>query len=384
MEEKELTMQDLMDQIDQSMHRIYPGDIKEATVVTVTDEGVYTNIGYHADALIPWNEYAFEEVNKEDVQVGDRFDVLVVKIDDGEGNVLVSKRRAEAELAFEKIEDKFKNKEVLDVKIKQVVKGGFITSLEGQRAFIPASQLTDKYIENLDEYVGQTVQVQVIEFDPKKRKIVLSGKAIAKAKSLEAKKEKLQNLVEGEKYTGVVTKLMPYGAFVDLGGVDGLVHNTDLSWVRIKHPSDVVKEGDKVEVTVLSIDRENERISLRVKDIAMDPWYLETANLEVGRVVMGCVTKFMTFGAFVKITDTVEGLVHISEITDKRITKPEEVLEIGQEVKVKIVSIDKENKKIGLSIQAAIQELDTSMEEYVAEAEDTFGDASDAFKGLFS
>jgi small subunit ribosomal protein S1 len=162
------------------------------------------------------------------------------------------------------------------------------------------------------------------------------------------------------------------------------VHNTDLSWVRIKHPSDVVKEGDKVEVTVLSIDRENERISLRVKDIAMDPWYLETANLEVGRVVMGCVTKFMTFGAFVKITDTVEGLVHISEITDKRITKPEEVLEIGQEVKVKIVSIDKENKKIGLSIQAAIQELDTSMEEYVAEAEDTFGDASDAFKGLFS
>ena len=180
---------------------------------------------------------------------------------------------------------------------------------------------------------------------------------------------------------------MPYGAFVNIGGVEGLVHNTDLSWTRIKHPSDVVKEGDKLNVTVLSIDKEKGKIALGAKDVAMDPWFLETANLEKGQVVKGKVVKFMNFGAFVSLSENVEGLLHVSQITDKRISKPEEALEIGQEVKVKITQLDKVNKKIGLSMTEVEEEIDPSMMAYMNEEEEsisTMGDVlGNAFKDLF-
>lgn len=387
MDENNLTMADFMDEIDKSMVRIRKGDIKTAKVVSVEDAGIITNIGSHADAIVSWNEYSYEEVNKEDVQVGDTFEVLVLNTDDGDGNIIVSKRRAEAEVALENIENMYKNHEHFTVKIKEVVKGGLITNLQGVRAFIPGSQITDTYVEDLSAFVGKEIEVEIIEFNAKNKKVVLSGKAIAKAKSELVKKERFDTIVEGEKYTGTIMKLMPYGAFVNIGGVEGLVHNTDLSWTRIKHPSDVVKEGDKLEVTILSIDKEKGKIALRAKDVAMDPWYLETANLEKGQVVKGKVVKFMSFGAFVSLSDHVEGLVHISQITDKRISKPEEALELGQEVKVKIVNMDKENKKIGLSMTEVEEEVDASMTGYMQEEEEsisTMGDVlGNAFKDLF-
>lgn len=387
MDENNLTMADFMDEIDKSMVRIRKGDIKTAKVVSVEDAGIITNIGSHADAIVSWNEYSYEEVNKEDVQVGDTFEVLVLNTDDGDGNIIVSKRRAEAEVAFENIEKMYKNQEHFTVKIKEVVKGGLIANLQGIRAFIPGSQITDTYVEDLSTFVGKQIEVEIIEFNAKNKKLVLSGKAIAKAKSEILKKERFDTIVEGEKYTGTVMKLMPYGAFVNIGGVEGLVHNTDLSWTRIKHPSDVVKEGDKLEVTVLSVDKEKGKIALRAKDVAMDPWYLETANFEKGQIIKGKVVKFMSFGAFVAISDHVEGLVHISQITDRRISKPEEALEIGQEVKVKIVNIDKESKKIGLSMTEVEEEVDASMAGYMQEEEEsisTMGDVlGSAFKELF-
>lgn len=387
MDENNLTMADFMDEIDKSMVRIRKGDIKEATVVSVEDAGIITNIGTHADAIVSWNEYSYEEVNKEDVQVGDKFDVLVLNTDDGDGNIIVSKRRAESEVALENIEELYKTHAHFTVKVKEVVKGGVIAILQGMRAFIPGSQLTDTYVEDLAQFVGQQVEVEIIEFNAKNKKIVLSGKEIAKAKTAELKKERFNSIVEGEKYTGTVTKLMPYGAFVNIGGVEGLVHNTDLSWTRIKHPSDVVKEGDKLQVTVISIDHEKGKIALRAKDVAMDPWYLETANLEKGQIVKGKVVKMMSFGAFVSLSDNVEGLVHISQITEKRISKPEEALEIGQEVKVKIIQLDKTNKKIGLSMTEVEEEVDPSMMAYMQEDEDsisTMGDVlGNAFKDLF-
>lgn len=383
MEENTMTMADLMAEVDQSMKRIYTGDIKKAKIISVEDEAIIVHIGYHTDAIIPWNEYSYDAVKKEDVQIGDTFDVLILKIDDGEGNVLVSKKRAEAEVALENIGEMLKKQETFTVKIKEVVKGGVITSVQGVRAFIPGSQITDSYVTDLNDFVGQSIEVEIIEFDPKKRKLVLSGKAIAKAKTEELKKQKFETLVEGEKYTGIITKLMPYGAFVRIEGVEGLVHNTDLSWVRIKHPSDVVKEGDEVQVTILNIDKEKGKISLGMKDVAMDPWYLETVNIEKDQVLAGKVVKFMSFGAFVSLTEHVEGLVHISQIADKRISKPEEALELGQEVKVKVISIDKENKKIGLSITQAIEVIEEDMNEYMVQEEENFGDAGDAFKGIF-
>lgn len=387
MEDNNLTMADFMDEIEKSMVRIRKGDIKTAKVVSIEDAGLITNIGSHADAIVPWNEYSYEEVKMEDVQVGDTFDVLVLNTDDGDGNIIVSKKRAEAEVALENIEQLYKNHEHFVVKVKEVVKGGVIANLQGMRAFIPGSRITDVYVEDLNEFVGKEIEVEIIEFNPKNKKLVLSGKAIAKAKTQQAKKERFDSIIEGEKYTGTVTKLMPYGAFVNIGGVEGLVHNTDLSWTRIKHPSDVVKEGDKLNVTVLSIDKEKGKIALGAKDVAMDPWFLETANLEKGQVVKGKVVKFMNFGAFVSLSENVEGLLHVSQITEKRISKPEEALEIGQEVKVKITQLDKVNKKIGLSMTEVEEEIDPSMMAYMNEEEEsisTMGDVlGNAFKDLF-
>lgn len=387
MEDNNLTMADFMDEIEKSMVRIRKGDIKTAKVVSIEDAGLITNIGSHADAIVPWNEYSYEEVKMEDVQVGDTFDVLVLNTDDGDGNIIVSKKRAEAEVALENIEQLYKNHEHFVVKVKEVVKGGVIANLQGMRAFIPGSQITDVYVEDLNEFVGKEIEVEIIEFNPKNKKLVLSGKAIAKAKTQQAKKERFDSIIEGEKYTGTVTKLMPYGAFVNIGGVEGLVHNTDLSWTRIKHPSDVVKEGDKLNVTVLSIDKEKGKIALGAKDVAMDPWFLETANLEKGQVVKGKVVKFMNFGAFVSLSENVEGLLHVSQITEKRISKPEEALEIGQEVKVKITQLDKVNKKIGLSMTEVEEEIDPSMMAYMNEEEESISTMGDvlgkAFKDLF-
>ncbi|MGL4362247.1 MAG: 30S ribosomal protein S1 [Cellulosilyticaceae bacterium] len=361
--EEMLTMADLMAEVDKTMKRIYRGDNKKATVVSVEDSNIVLNIGYHADAILPWREVSFEEVSKDDIKVGDEFEVQVLRIDDGEGNVLVSKRRAESEQAFGKVESLYTNKEKFTVKIKEAVKGGVTTSVKGVRAFIPGSQLTDTYVADLKDYVGKEIEVEIIEFNPQAKKLVLSGKAIAKAKSDIKRKERLETIVVGEKYEGTITKLMPYGAFVNIGGIEGLVHNSDLSWTRIKHPSDVVKEGQKVEVTILSIDKEKGKIGLGIKDASNDPWVTETANFEVGQIVTGKVVKFMTFGAFVRIAEHVEGLVHISQIANKRIAKPEEVLELGQEVTAKIVNMDRESKKIGLSI--------TEATEQVAEVENT-------------
>lgn len=387
MDENNLTMADFMDEIDKSMVRIRKGDIKKATVISVEEAGIVTNIGTHVDAIVPWNEYSYEEVAKEDVQAGDTFDVLVLSTDDGEGNMIVSKKRAEAEVALENIEELYKTHAQFSVKVKEVVKGGLVAMLQGMRAFIPGSQITDSYVEDLSTFVGQQLEVEIIEFNAKNKKIVLSGKAIAKAKTAVLKQERFNSIVEGEKYTGTITKLMPYGAFVNIGGVEGLVHNTDLSWTRIKHPSDVVKEGDQLQVTVLSVDKEKGKIALRAKDVAMDPWYLETANLEKGQVLKGKVVKMMNFGAFVSLSQNVEGLVHISQITDKRISKPEEALELGQEVKVKVISLDRDNKKIGLSMTEVEEEVDPSMMAYMQEdheALSTMGDVlGNAFKDLF-
>ncbi|OOB80580.1 MAG: 30S ribosomal protein S1 [Epulopiscium sp. Nuni2H_MBin003] len=361
LEEENLTMADLMAEVDKTMARIYRGDIKKATVIAIEEKGLILNIGYHADAVMNFSEYSADAVDKSTISIGDEFKVTVLKLDDGEGNVVVSKKRADNEKSYEEIEQMFKNKQVITVRLKEVTKGGLITNIKGVRAFIPGSQITDTYVEDLKTYVGKDVEVQIIEFEPRQRKLILSGKAIAKQKRIERRKDRLTQLKENEKYIGTVTKLMNYGAFVDLDGVEGLVHNSDLSWQRIKHPSDVVKEGEKVEVTIISINAENGKIALAIKDRDNDPWQLAINNLSEGQVIKGVVTKFMPFGAFVKIFDGVEGLVHISQISTKRINKPEEVLELNQEIEVKVIKIDKQDKKISLSITAVAEQVDDEL-----------------------
>lgn len=375
--EENLTMADLMAEVDKSMTRIYRGQILPAKVALVSEQGVIVNIGYHADGLIPWEEVSYDEIDRTSIKEDDTFDVYVIKVDDGEGNVLVSKRRAEAEKAVEEIQALFDKKATFTVRVKEVVKGGVVAPLKGLRAFIPGSQLTNTYVADLAAFVGKDIEVEIIEFIPKSKKLVLSGKRIAAMKAEAEKMQKLTTLVEGEKVSGTVTKLMPYGAFVDLGGIEGLVHNTDLSWVRIKHPSDVVKEGDKVDVIISSVDQETGKIALSLKDMTTDPWLLAVSNFEVGDVVPVKVTRFASFGAFAALTDGLEGLIHISQISEKRINKPEEALEIGQEVQAKIVTIDKEAKKIGLSLkELEAAKVDEEISEFMTSGDDkvTLGD----------
>lgn len=374
--EENLTMADLMAEVDKSMTRIYRGQVLPATVALVNEQGVIVNIGYQADGVIPWSEVSVDEVDPSSIHEGDTFDVTVLKIDDGEGNVLVSKRKAEEQQVLNEIEAMFNEKKTFTVRIKEVVKGGVIAPFKGLRAFIPGSQLTNTFVEDLSTFVGKEIEVEIIEFVPKSKKLVLSGKRLAAAAAEAAKAAKLETLEEGAKLQGVVTKLMPYGAFVDLGGVEGLVHNNDLSWVRIKHPSDVVKEGDKVDVVILSVNKETGKIALSLKDMTTDPWLVDAANLEVGQVVTAEITRFASFGAFAKVTDQIEGLIHISQISEKRVHKVEDVLELGQKVQVKIIALDKEAKKVGLSIKQVEEEVDDSMRAYMSTGEEqaTLGD----------
>lgn len=374
MEENNLTMADLMAEVDKSMARIYRGQVLEATVILVQEKGVSVNIGSQKDGFIPWEEMSFEEVDKAAVKEGDQFNVVVVKVDDEE--VIVSKRRAEVQETLNEVQKMFENKETFTVHVKEVVKGGVVAPFKGLRGFIPGSQISHTYVEDLSAYVGKDVEVEIIEFDPKAKKLVLSGKRLSADKAKADKAAKLATLVPGEKATGTVTKLMPYGAFVDLGGVEGLVHNNELSWTRIKHPSDVVKEGDKIDVLISSIDAATGKIALSLKDITVDPWILETANLEKDQVLEVTITRFASFGAFAKISEHVEGLIHISQISEKRINKAEEALEIGQVVKAKIVNIDKETKKIGLTLKDVEAQMNDDMAQYMQTEDEkvTIGD----------
>lgn len=369
--EENLTMADLMAEVDKSMTRIYRGQVLPATVALVNEQGVIVNIGYQADGIIPWSEFSAEEVDPSSVKEGDTFDVTVIKIDDGEGNVLVSKKRAEEQGILNEIETLFNEKKTFTVRIKEVVKGGVVAPFKGIRAFIPGSQLTNTYVQDLNAFIGQEIPVEIIEFVPKNRKLVLSGKRLAAEAAKIARANKLAELEEGQKLQGTITKLMPYGAFVNIGGVEGLVHNNDLSWVHIKHPSDVVKEGDQVDVVVLSVDKEAGKVALSLKDMTVDPWLVDAANLQVGQVVKAKITRFASFGAFAKVTEHIEGLLHISQISEKRIHKADEVLEIGQEVQAKIITLDKEAKKLGLSMKEVEEEVDDTMKAYMTSGEDS-------------
>lgn len=364
--EENLTMADLMEEIDKTMKRIHRGQILSATVCGKNSQGLMVNIGYRLDGLLPWSEVSDdEEVDHQSFKEGDTFNVTVVQTDNGEGNVLVSKKRAEQQNVVKEIEKMLEEKQSFTVRIKEVVKGGVLTQYKGYRAFIPASLLTNNYIEDLNTFIGKDILVEIIEFSPKNRRLVLSGKRLAKEAEEATKAAKLTQLEEGQKLVGSVVKLMPYGAFVDIGGVTGLVHINDLSWVHIKHPSDVVAVGDKVEVIVQSVDKEKGKISLSLKDMVTDPYLTEVETLKVGQTLPATITRFATFGAFAKLTDHVEGLIHISQMANKHIAKPEEVVKIGQEVKVKILEMNKEARKIALSMKQVGEDLDDSMRNYM-------------------
>ncbi|MDD4503462.1 MAG: bifunctional 4-hydroxy-3-methylbut-2-enyl diphosphate reductase/30S ribosomal protein S1 [Clostridiaceae bacterium] len=347
----------MMEEYEKTMRSVYPGDIVKGTVIMVTDDEVMVNIGYKSDGIIKKEDYTWEpDVNLKDVlKAGDELEVIVVSINDGEGNVVLSKKLFDAEKNWHKVEEAYNEKTPVEVFVKEIVRGGAIVELMGIKAFMPASQFDIRYSEDLSGYVNTTVKVNVIEFDSEKRKIIVSRKVLLK-KEQEIKGRAVWESIEaGQRLTGEVKRLADFGAFVDIGGVDGLIHISELSWSRVKHPSEVVQPGDKVEVVVLNVDKDKKKISLGLKQTLPEPWSVVGDKYKVGDIVAVKVLRFSNFGAFVELEPGIDGLVHISQISDKRISKPADVLNIGDTVNVKIIDVKLEEKKISLSIRELIE-----------------------------
>lgn len=370
----EESMQDMMQQYE--FKKIHTGDIIKGKVLKVTDSEVFVNINYFSDGVIPKNEitpYEDDDLNSI-IKENDEIDVMIIKADDGEGNVLLSKIKADGIKGLEELEEVYNTQKSMEVLVKEAVKGGVIGYYKGIRIFIPASQLALHYVEDLKEFVGKELQVRITEFDEEKSKIVASRKVIEKEEA-ENKKDKLwKSIKKGEKREGKVTRIVKFGAFVDIGGLEGLVHISDLSWSRIQNPNEVVSEGDKVTVYVQDIDINRQRLSLAIKDVNINPWKEVKNKFKVNDVVQGKVTKFISVGAFVEINPGVEGLVHNSEITEENIAKPSDILKIGEIVNVKIIDIDYNNNRISLSIKNASESSKEYLKYNDEKEEVTIGD----------
>ncbi len=349
-----MTMEELMS--DFELKNFHKGEIVKGKVVSVKNDEIVVNIGHFADGIIPKNEISNDdEFDINSLSIDDIIYVMVLSGDDGDGNVLLSKKRADKEKIIENIERSFEENKLISVKIKEVIKGGLSCDANGVKVFMPASQCSIRKIENFNTLLGKSLDVKVIEFEKRNNKIVVSRRVVEETLAKEEKERIWNSIKSGEKRQGVVTKLVKFGAFVDIGGVNGLIHLNDMSWSRVNKPEDVVSVGDNVEVFVQEVDKSKGRISLSLKDILQNPWDNIKTKYKVNDVLDGVVSKFIKVGAFVEIEPGVEGFVHISEITDENISKPSDALEIGKKVKVKILDINSDENKIALSIKDAIE-----------------------------
>lgn len=352
--------------LEESLVTLHTGDVVKGTVIQVVGEEVSVNLGFKSDGVIPRGEFSRDTtvVPSKVVQPGDEIEVFVVRVNDGDGNVLLSRKRIEEQKGMEDIEKAFNEKTVVTGTVTDVVKGGLIAIVNGVRVFIPSSQVSNRFIEDLSVFKGQELEFNIIEMDRVKRRIIGGRKALVE-QEIAAKKAALFETIEaGSKIAGTVSRLTDFGAFVDLGGVDGLIHISEMSWGRISNPREVLKEGQAVEVFVLDVDKEKGKISLSLKDADMNPWKLAVDKYAVGTIVEGKVVRMVPFGAFVELEPGVDGLVHISQIANKHVVKPEDELKVGEIINVKVLEVNSEQKKISLSKRQA----DAPVEEAEAEA----------------
>ncbi len=350
-------------------------DIVTGTVVKIDNDEVLVDIGGKSEGIIPIRELSFtKNVNPEEiVKVGDEIRVMVIKEENNEGNVLLSKKRVDQVEAVEKLEALYNEGAVIEAPVVDVVKGGVIVDI-GTRGFVPASRLDIKYIEDIKSFVGQTLKFKIIKFEPEARKIVLSRREILEEEEKARKEQVWASIEEGQTRKGTVRRLAAFGAFVDLGGVDGLLHVSEMGWGRVKNPGDVVKVGQEIEVYILAIDQEKGKISLGLKQLIANPWDTAAEKYAVGNEVSGKVVRIVPFGAFVMLEDGVDGLVHISQISWDRVEKVEDALQIGQEISAKVLELDVENKKISLSIkqmtEKPVKEAPAAVAEEAAEEQE--------------
>lgn len=351
-EGEELSFEELL---NQSLVSLHTGDIVKGTVLNVVNEEVSVNLGYKSDGIISRGEFSSDAnvIPSEVVKPGDEIEVFVVRVNDGEGNVLLSRKRIEAQKGLAEIEAAYNEKAVVTGKVTSVVKGGLIAVVNGVRVFIPSSQVSNKFVDDLSVFKDQELSFNIIELDRAKNRIIGGRKALIEKEANEKKAALFDSIEAGKKVTGTVSRLTDFGAFVDLGGIDGLIHISEMSWGRISNPKDVLKEGQTVEAIVLEVDKEKGKISLSLKDADKNPWKIAVEKYAVGTVVEGKVVRMVPFGAFVELEPGVDGLVHISQIAEKHVVKPEDELKIGEVIKVKVLEVNPEQKKISLSKKAA-------------------------------
>ena len=340
-----------MEDVESTLVQLRVGQVVTGTVVQITEDEVCVNVGYKSDGIVKKSD-----LSSTDVKVGDEIEAEVVKVNDGEGNVLLSQKNIINRKAWEEIVAKQEAGEFVEGVGKEAVKGGLLADVMGVRAFIPASQLSLRYVEKIEEFVGQTMTLKIIEIDKTKKRIVASRKAVLLVEEAARKKELWNTFEVGSVVKGVVRRLADFGAFVDIGGVDGLVHVTDLSWGRVKHPSDVVSVGQEIDVKILNVDPERERISLSYKQTQPRPWTVAGEKYPVGSVVEGKVVRITTFGAFVELEPGLDGLVHISQCALTRIAKVEDAVNVGDIVRVKVLDVNTEAKRISLSIREVLED----------------------------
>lgn len=351
--------------LERSLVTLHTGDVVKGSIIQIVNEEVSVNLGFKSDGVIPRGEFSSDPtvIPSQVVKTGDEIEVFVVRVNDGDGNVLLSKKRIEAQKGMEEIEIAFNEKAVVTGTVTEVVKGGLIAVVNGVRVFIPSSQVSNRFIEDLGIFKGQDLEFNIIEMDRVKRRIIGGRKALVE-KEIVAKKAALFSTIEaGSKTTGTVSRLTDFGAFVDLGGVDGLIHISEMSWGRISNPREILKEGQAVEVFILDVDKEKGKISLSLKDGDMNPWKLAVEKYAIGTIVEGKVVRMVPFGAFVELEPGVDGLVHISQIANKHVVKPEDELKVGEIINVKVLEVNSDQKKISLSKR----QTEAPVEEEVAE-----------------
>ncbi|MFC7587383.1 30S ribosomal protein S1 [Nonomuraea antimicrobica] len=349
--------------IDETIKYFNDGDIVEGTVVKVDRDEVLLDIGYKTEGVIPSRELSIKhDVDPADVvEVGEHVEALVLQKEDKEGRLILSKKRAQYERAWGTIE-KIKDEDgIVTGTVIEVVKGGLILDI-GLRGFLPASLVEMRRVRDLQPYVGRELEAKIIELDKNRNNVVLSRRAWLEQTQSEVRQTFLNTLQKGQVRKGVVSSIVNFGAFVDLGGVDGLVHVSELSWKHIDHPSEVVEVGQEVTVEVLDVDMERERVSLSLKATQEDPWQQFARTHQIGQVVPGRVTKLVPFGAFVRVEEGIEGLVHISELAERHVEIPEQVVQVGDEIFVKIIDIDLDRRRISLSLKQANEGVGTEVE----------------------
>ncbi len=354
-----------LEELEKTFKKIRRGQFVTGVVVQVSDDEVCVNIGYKSDGIIKKEDCTADgNVSPAELfKIGDEVEAEVITLNDGQGNVSLSRKKIESQLKWKALVEEIDTDEIYTVKVTKVTKGGVLTKLDGYDAFIPASQLSLRYVENLDQFAGQDLEVKIMDIDKRQKRFVLSHKVVLQLQKEAAEKQMFESLEKGAVVKGVVKRITDFGAFVDIGGIDGLLHITDISWSRIKSVKEVLSENQEIEVKILNVDYDKKKISLGYKQLQPKPWDLVPEKYHVGDVVTGKVVRTAEFGAFVELEPTIDGLIHISQVSNRRVEKVEDVLTTGQEVTAKVLDVNPERRRISLSIRALLADQKPAVEE---------------------